>query len=184
MAYGRQRTLQDIENFISQKRGGWLRAKLFSDLSRLRIIKEADIECAVYYHLRRYIGEDRRWRVLARKHVRHTGHYVDLLIFKKKLPRIAIELKWNQENIEKKDRDSLFDAITKLKVQKAYWISVSYRQKERIPLEKRPEEKYVLHRIVVRLGYTGVKLERFVEKRSQFMSQMSFGKGKRCPDTP
>jgi hypothetical protein len=54
MPRGKQRTLQKIQKFIRKK----LRAKLVRDLQGLRIVKEADVECAVYHHLRRYIGED------------------------------------------------------------------------------------------------------------------------------
>lgn len=62
MPWGKRRTLQSIENFIRKKKH--LRQKLLRDLENLRIVKEADVECAVYHHLRRYIGEGRKWRVL------------------------------------------------------------------------------------------------------------------------
>ena len=51
------------------------------------------------YHLRRFIGQDPKWRVFARLHVLRTGHYIDLLIFRKKCPMIALELKWNQDRV-------------------------------------------------------------------------------------
>jgi hypothetical protein len=70
MPRGKQRTLQKIQKFIRKK----LPDKLVSDLQALKIVKEADLEYAVYHHLRRYIGEDPLSRVLARKHVPHTGH--------------------------------------------------------------------------------------------------------------
>lgn len=110
------------------------------------------MKCAAYYHLRRYIGEDPRWRVLARKHVPLTGHYVDLLIFKRYRPVIAVELKWGQLNIGKKDRKSLDGALAKLGVNKAYWLSVVSSQGRRQPLLKEEGERYVLHRVIVRLG--------------------------------
>src|SRR5712672_996755 len=103
MPQGKNRTLQNIQKFIKKK----LTAKLQRDLRVLRIVKESDVECAAYHHLRRYIGEDPRWRVLARKHVPLTGHFIDLLLFKKYTPVIAMELKWGQINIGKKDRKSL-----------------------------------------------------------------------------
>ena len=92
MPNGKQRSLQQIETFIKKR----MPEKLRRDLKRLRIVKEADLECATYHHLRRFIGEDPRWRILARKHVPLTGFYVDLIIFKKYEPAIAIELKWGR----------------------------------------------------------------------------------------
>ena len=82
-----KRTLQDIEGFIRKD----LRRKLRTDLQERRLIKEADVECAAYYHLRRFIGNDPRWRILAHRYLRLTGNYPDLLIYKKLLPVIAIE---------------------------------------------------------------------------------------------
>ena len=92
---------------------------------------------------------------VARLHVRRIGRYPDLLIFENYRPVIAVELKWNRANIGKKDRKALYDAITKLKVQKAYWLSTVYSDAEKEKFYPRPEEKYVLRRIVVQLGFTG-----------------------------
>jgi hypothetical protein len=136
MPQGKQRTLQDIQGFIHKNRPHGLRAKLLRDFQQLKFVREADVECAAYYHLRRYIGEDPKWRVFARKHVQLTGHYIDLLIFSDEFPVIALELKWGQVNIEKKDRDSLYTALTKLKVQKAYWLSVLSSDKKRCAWSK------------------------------------------------
>jgi len=174
MPLGKQRTLQEVENFIRNKKR--LRKKLLGDLKNLRLFKESDVECAVYYHLRRYIGEDPRWRVLARKHVRRIGRYPDLLIFENGHPAVAIELKWNRVDIGKKDRRTLYDAITKLKVQKAYWLSTVYSDNRKSRLRKRLKEKYVLHRIVVRLGFTGEKLDDWRKKRDQYGKKMVPGK--------
>jgi hypothetical protein len=179
MPRGRQRTLQDIESFIRKKRLHGLRAKLLRDLQEVRIVKEADVECAAYHHLRRFIGEDPKWRVFARKHVRMIGRYVDPLIFKNNCPVIALELKWNRMNIEKKDRKALYAAITKLKVQKAYWLSVVYSGQQKKKLPKTVEEKYALFPIVVRLGLAGKKLDDFIEQREQYRSKMAVGRGRR-----
>jgi hypothetical protein len=175
MPRGKHRTLQNIQNFIRKKKH--LRQKLLRDLENLRIVKEADVECAAYYHLRRYIGEDPKWRVLARKHVRRIGRYVDLLIFEKCLPVIAIELKWNRVNIEKKDRDALDEEITKLKVQEAYWLSAVYSDSRKEKFHPRPNETFVLRRIIVRLGFTGEKLDDWKKKRAQYGKKMAPGKG-------
>jgi hypothetical protein len=173
MPPSKNRTLQNIQKFIRKK----LTVKLQRDLRGLRIVKEADVECAAYHHLRRYIGEDPRWRVLARKHVPLTGHFVDLLIFEKYLPAIAMELKWGQVNIGKKDRKSLNGALTKLGVNKAYWLSAVSSARKRMPLVKKPAEKHVLHRIVVRLGLNGVELEKWKKRRKRLRSKMMCGHG-------
>jgi hypothetical protein len=174
MPQGKQRTLQDIQNFIRKKR---LSEKLLRDLQNHKIVREADLECAAYHHIRRYIGEDPKWLVFARKHVKRTGHYVDLLIFNHECPVIALELKWGQVNIGKKDRRSLYLAITKLKVQKAYWLSVTVSDKKKKRLVKRSKEKNVLHRIIVRLGLSGKELVDFRQYRERFKSKMPVGKG-------
>jgi hypothetical protein len=179
MLQGRNRTLQDIQRFIRKKRPRGLRAKLLRDLRGLRIVKEADVECAVYYHLRRYIGEDPKWRVFARKHVRKTGHYVDLLIFKNYRPVVALELKWGMVNIGKKDRKSLDKAIAKLKVQKAYWLSLVFSGSRKTKLLKKDKERNVLHEIIVPLGYSGEPLRRYREQRERFKSKMVVGRGQK-----
>jgi hypothetical protein len=154
MPYGKGRTLQKIQQFIK----GRLPQKLAADLRRLQIVKEADLECSVYFHLRRYIGEDSRWRILARKHLPATGHYVDLLIYDHHFrPAVALELKWNQPNIDKKDRQSLSRVTTRLRVSKVYWISAVMAGEKKTKLEKRDEEKYHLRRIIVPLTLTGKK---------------------------
>jgi hypothetical protein len=144
---------------------------------RLRIVKEADVECAEYHHLRRYTGEDPRWRVLARKHVRRTGYYVDLLIFKNYRPAIALELKWGKRQIGTKDRQSLAAALEKLGVHKAYWLSAVSSEKPSESLLKESIEKGVLHCIIVRLGFSGPKLAAWKQRRKRFRERMGVGKG-------
>jgi hypothetical protein len=106
-----------------------------------------------------------------------TGHFVDLLLFKKYRPVIAMELKWGQLNIGKKDRKSLNGALTKLGVNKAYWLSGVSTAKPREPLVKDTDEKYVLHRIVVRLGLSGPKLVKWKTRRKRLRSKMACGDG-------
>lgn len=177
MSQGKHRTLQDIQGFIRKKRSRDLGAKLRRDLQTLRFVREADVECAAYHHLRHYIGEGSKWRVFARKHVKRTGHYIDLLVFKRECPVIAIELKWGQVDIGQKDRKSLYLAITKLKVQKAYWLSVVCSDKKKKALNKRLKENNVLFRIIVRLGFSGKKLDDYKERRRFFKSKMTVGRG-------
>jgi len=175
MPQGKQRTLQNIQKFIRKK----LPVKLLRDLRGLRIVKEADVECAAYHHLRRFIGEDPLWRVLARKHVPLTGHYVDLLVFKRFRPVIALELKWGHVNIGKKDRRSLDGALAKLGVNKAYWLSAAWSAGKQQPLRKAQGESHVLHKIIVPLGLSGHKLQHWKQMRERLRSGMTHGRGKK-----
>lgn len=173
MSLGKRRTLQDIQTFIRKR----LPDKLRRDLVGLRIVKEADVECAAYHHLRHFTGEDSRWRVLARKHVKRTGHYVDLLIFKNYRPVIAVEFKWGKTQIGKKDRRSLLRALKNLGVNKAYWLSTVSSDKPGAPFSKKPVEKGVLHRIIVRLGLSGPELAVWKQSRRRLREQMTIGRG-------
>jgi hypothetical protein len=112
-----------------------------------------------------------------------TGHYVDLLIFNRYRPVIAVELKWGQLNMGKKDRKSLDGALAKLGVNKAYWISAVASQTKHRPLLKRPAEKHVLHRIIVRLGLTGRKLNDWKERRKRLRANMTCGRGRKLLGT-
>ena len=168
-------TLRDIQRFIRKE----LRRKLRTDLRERRLLKEADVECAAYYHLRGFIGNDLGWRVLAHKYVRLTGNYPDLLIYRELLPVIAIELKWNQRNIGEKDRKSLNRALTELGVNKAYWISTDISDKPKNPIIKEAHEKYVLQRILVRPGFSGQQLRDFQQYRKRLRSRKTRGKGRK-----
>ena len=174
----RRRTLQEIQTFIRMR----LPVKLRRDLEYLRIVKEADVECAAYHHLRNFIGESRRWRVLARKHVPRTGHYVDLLIFRDYSPAIAIELKWGQTTIGQKDRHSLNTCLRDLGVHKAYWLSAIASQKKKQRWVKKTSEKGVMHRIIVRLEIAESKLKEWTTNRKLLRSNMPVGRGRRLTE--
>ena len=164
MPQGKNRTLLGLETFLRKR----LRTKLRHDLRLLRIVKEADVECAAYYHIRRFLGEDPRWRVLARKYVRGTGHYVDLLIVKRTHPVIAVELKWDRHQIGKKDKKSLSGALKRLHVNKVYWLSALSKAHVRpVRTKKKPSEKYVFHHVLVTHGLTGAKFERWKKERKR-----------------
>ncbi|MHB8406471.1 MAG: hypothetical protein ACYDCJ_13750 [Gammaproteobacteria bacterium] len=171
----KRRTLQEIQTFIRKQ----LPVKLRRDLQYLRIVKEADVECAAYHHLRNFIGESRRWRVLARKHVPRTGHYVDLLIFKDYSPAIALELKWGQTDIGVKDRHSLNGCLKDLGVHKAYWLSALASKKKKRRWTKENDEKGVMHRIIVRLQLPDGKLKKWTAHRKLLRSDMPVGSGRR-----
>jgi tetratricopeptide (TPR) repeat protein len=120
-------TLGKVEDYIEQK----LNKKLQDDLQKLKIVKEADLECCAYFHLRQYLSCDSSWTILARKHSQKTQHYIDLLLFRKYKPIIAIELKWNKPSIGKKDKQSLSKSVHKLHVNRAYFISTITKDKDK-----------------------------------------------------
>jgi hypothetical protein len=146
--------LTDAESFV--KHG--LKSKLQRDLRRMRILKEGDVECCAYYHLRKFFKPDTEWRVFARKFSQKTGFYTDLVIFHRKKARIAIEIKWRRNRISTKDRRALASARKNLRVKKTYFYSVLPDASLYNKLtEKRAAEKYRLFERVVDLGYVSKK---------------------------
>jgi hypothetical protein len=143
-------SLTQVEGFVKHT----LKDKLQKDLRKLRILKEGDVECCVYYHLRRTLRSDPNWRVFARKFSQKTGYYTDLVIFHFKKARIAIEIKWGKKNISKKDRKALASARKNLGVKKTYFYSVMPDASNygKLP-EKKEAEKYRLFERVVDLAY-------------------------------
>lgn len=158
--------LSEVEFFVKHT----LKEKLRRDLRNLRILKEGDVECCAYYHLRRRLKADPDWRVFARKFSPKTGYYTDLVIFHGKRARIAIEIKWGRKAISKKDRRALASARQNLRVKKTYFYSVmpDASTYEKVP-QKRNAEKYRLSERVVDLGYVSSKrIEEFRRQRKEF----------------
>jgi hypothetical protein len=169
-------TLGKLENFLRSS----VRTKLRNDLRLLRITKEADIECCIYYHLRRTLPAKGPWTVLARKYVPRIEHYVDLLILKKGRPRIAIEIKWNKNKMPDKDRHSLNSALKKMRVNKAYFVSVGpdIAQSRYVTLDKKPHENHRLHEVIVGLDYGDSKIKDWKSRRDLLGKQMRPGKAR------
>jgi hypothetical protein len=173
--------LRGMQTFLS----GPLPMKIAKDLRALRIIKEADLECCAFYHLRQFLQKDPTWNVFARKHVPHTDHYVDLILFRRgyplrrEYPRIAIELKWNLDRISPKDRHSLNGSIRSLGVHKAYFMTTLVGAKVFNPIRKTRFEKNRLFEIVIRLPLTGHELDDWKQRRRAFMSNMVRGKARK-----
>jgi hypothetical protein len=157
--------------------------KLRKDLHTFHIIREADLACCVYFHLRRFLHSDRSWKVFAERHSYVTGHFIDVLIFREGLenskkcqrPRIAIELKWNWNRISKKDRASLDKCIDLLGLDKAYFITVFTKKKEYHRIVKTNQEKFRLFEVHVPLGLHGQALKDWKDGRKLFI-KMSLGK--------
>lgn len=158
--------LTEVESFVKQN----LRDKLQRDLRKLRILKEGDVECCAYYHLRKALKPDPNWRVFARKFSPRTGYYTDLVIFHGKKARIAIEIKWGRKEISKKDRRALASARRNLRIKKTYFYNVmpDATAYEKVP-EKRDAEKYRMFERVVDLGYSSeARIEEFRRQRREF----------------
>jgi hypothetical protein len=176
-------TVGTVESFIRRRLPG----KLQNDLRKLRITKEADAECCIYFHLRKALHADAGWSILARKFARFTEHYIDLLLLRKKCPRLAIEIKWNRKRISGKDRRSLNKALKDMRVNKAYFISIgpdvtteSY-QKLR---NKTGFEKYCLHEVPVGLGMTSAdakpQIKAWRRQRNLLGKNMRVGKARKA----
>jgi hypothetical protein len=159
-------SLAEVEDFVKHT----LKDDLQKDLRGQRILKEGDVECCAYYHLRKILKPDPNWRVFARKYSPKTGYYTDLVIFHFKKARIAIEIKWGRKSISKKDRKSLASAKKNLPVKKTYFYSVlpDASNYEKLP-EKKEAEKYHLFERVVDLGYASKQdIEEFRKRRKEF----------------
>ncbi len=172
MARPKKVNLSRLETFIRRK----LKGKLRSDLRQLRVVKEADLECAAYFFVRRVLESDNRWRVLARKHARRTARYIDMLIFRRGVPRIAIEFKWNHPRISGKDRQSLQDALKRLGVNKAYYVSAVRDSAQYAKMHKRQHEKYSLHECVIGLDLTPGRRRQWEKERKHYTTEMGQGK--------
>jgi hypothetical protein len=159
-------SLSRVEGYV--KNG--LKKALRSDLRKLKILKEADVECCAYHHLRKFMRGDKSWRVFARKYSSRTGYYTDLIIFREKKARIAIEIKWRRNTISGKDRRALRNVRRKLGVKKTYFYCVladgsSYEKLT----TKRSTEKYRLFERIVDLGYKDQeKIDEWRKERSTY----------------
>jgi len=165
-------TLQQVESYLSDK----LPEKLQKDLLKLKMMKEADLEGCMFYYLRSYLKGDNNWRVFLRKHSIHTEHFIDILVFRKHIPRISIELKWNRKKISLKDRVSLDMSLSNLGVNKAYFISTLIGAKDYQKIIKTELENHRLMEIVIPLKLSGLKLRQWKKERELYRSKMNLGR--------
>lgn len=165
-------TLNKVKHFISKD----LPAQLERDLRDLKIVKEADLECCFYYHLRQLVNQDKEWRIFARKYSPQTKHYHDLLLFRKKIPRICVELKWKKKKIAKKDKKSLNRSLSNLGVNKAYFFTTTIGNSRYQKVAKTKAEKRKLKEIAIELNLCGKKLDWWKKERKCFTSKMAYGK--------
>jgi predicted helicase len=149
-------------------------AELKKDLRALRIVKEADLACCTYYHLRQFLSDkemqskNELWRVLAQRHVPKTGRYIDLLIFEGTRPRIAIELKWKRASMPKKDRKSLMEALSKKAVHnRGYFITTLIGDKNYSKSSKKTIKHLPLHELPISLRLTKPSQDNWAKTREQ-----------------
>jgi hypothetical protein len=159
-------TLQQVEDFINNK----LKTELREDILHHKMLREGDLECSTYYHLRKLLKPDRRWRLFARKYVKAIRRYPDLLVLKDQKPQIAIELKWRREKIASKDRNTLGKCLSKLGVHKVYFITTVIEKSDykKLRWKKEPEEKYRLKEIVVRLSLRGRQKQKWEAQHEEY----------------
>lgn len=142
--------LGEIQSFI---RHG-LKKQLQKDLRELRILKEGDLECCAYFHLRSFLRRDASWRIFAHKHSREIRRYPDLVIYHNNKQKLFLELKWHRSEISGKDRKTLKGARAILRAKKTYFICALPDASEYTKLRKKKKyEKYRLFECIVDLGY-------------------------------
>jgi hypothetical protein len=157
--------LAEVQWFVKHT----LKDELQKDFRDLRILKEGDVECCAYYHLRKILKPDPNWRVFARKFSPQTGYYTDLAIFHHKKARIAIEIKWRKYKITKKDREALASTRKNLGVKKTYFYCVMPDASTYQKASKREGEKFRFFERIVDLGYTSKEeIEEFERRRREF----------------
>ncbi|MFH1807993.1 MAG: hypothetical protein ABIJ09_04570 [Pseudomonadota bacterium] len=145
----RKINVSEVESYI---RDG-LRRALERDLRKMKMVKEGDLQSCAYFHLRRKLAADPRWRIVNKGWVKKLSRYPDMILFTDFAPRIAIEFKWNpkRDEIQKKDRQTLLRSKKKLKLNKTYFIYTELLPREkRLPTKK--SEKYSLLTVPVRLN--------------------------------
>ncbi len=157
--------LSQVENFVRHQ----LKLQLRPDLRNVWLLREPDVACSAYNYLRRFLKGDTRWRVFASKYSRATGHYHDLMIYRYRKPRIAVEIKWRKPEISHKDRKGLRRARNKLKVKKTYFLCVVPDSGAYKRANKREGEKYRLFEVIVDLGYKSrQKIAEWKMRRKEF----------------
>jgi hypothetical protein len=167
--------LIDVESFVKRQ----LRKKLQRDLRSLRIIKELDLETCTYYHLRKFLQPDPAWNVLTRRFVPATGYYVDVVLFRREIPRLALELKWHKKRLSRKDRRSLNAGLKKLRVNKVYYLTTTKDSSQYEKMKKHEDEKYRFRELVVGWDLPPKQYQELGHRRRKYQKEMVTGRNKR-----
>lgn len=133
-----------------------LKKKLREDLRSSWIRREGDIECCVYFHLRRFLDSDAVWRIFAHKHDKRTGSYPDLVIYRGNKLVFPIEIKWNREEISNRDRKKLRKYLSK-GASKGYFLTAGPDTDNYTKANKSGGEKWKLFEVRVGLKFKGGK---------------------------
>jgi hypothetical protein len=149
-----------VEKFIK----GELKQLLREDLRNHRIFKEADLECCIYFHLRKRLQHDKRWRIFGRKHSRKTGYYNDLVLYKRYTPCIAMELKWRKAELGQKDRSALGKALLKLHPKKGCFFSALPDEQAYQESKKVKDERWNLFEFPIGLPFKGADREKRIKQ--------------------
>lgn len=160
--------VREAEQFIS----GDLKRLLREDLRKVLILREGDLECCAYFHLRKRLGKD--WRIFSRKYVKRTGHFVDFVLFREGRPRIAIEIKWRHKIIHEKDRASLQKMLKHRHIKKAYFLTAlpDKRLYTKLGATKKREEIRRLIEIRVGLDWGDNRVAKWWAQRAHFTKRM------------
>jgi len=73
--------------------------KISTDLLKLRIVNEAELEANVYLHLRQFLRKDKSWSIRVQKYITKTSYgnksvrYFPDIVLERRKPRVVIELK-------------------------------------------------------------------------------------------
>jgi len=169
--------LRDLESFIKNDLSRYLRR----DLIKEKIVKEADLVSCAYFHIRKHLQADKRWRVFVNKYVKKTGHYLDLIIFKNYIPKVAFEFKLQRIKISPKDRKSLAKCIKKLKINRVYFITTAKHLTAYFKLHdsKSENEKYSLFEVVIYWDLREDKYKMIKNNLRKYKSGMNEGKSKK-----
>lgn len=155
--------LNDVNEFIRHE----LKRKLRDDLRSHRILREGDIECCVYFHLRGFLNSHANWRIFAYKYDKRTGYYPDLVIFRKHAMAFPIEIKWNRKKISNHDRKKLRKFL-KRDASRGYFVTVGPDADKYKKADKESEEKRNLFEVRTGLNFKdGKKSALFAKWKKQ-----------------
>lgn len=161
--------LNNVNEFIRYE----LKRKLRDDLRSHRILREGDIECCVYFHLRGFLNSDSNWRIFAHKHDKRTGYYPDLIIYQGNKLVFPVEIKWNREKLSNHDRKKLRKYLSR-GTSKGYFLTAGPDADNYRKTNKVDEEKWKLFEVRVGLkfkdGKQSSRYSRWKKQRKPFKS--------------
>jgi hypothetical protein len=129
--------------------------------------------------LRKFLSRDSEWNILTRRFVPTTGFFVDIVLFKKEIPRIAFELKWHRKRLTKKDRASLNAVLTKLRVNKVYYLTTTRDSSQYGRMQKEDHEKYRFRELLIGWDLPPKQYRDLKRRKRKYQSEMVIGKNKR-----